>query len=65
MTDAMRTEALPLRTVVRHYLVAITSEGYAPTTIATNGSVLDSYARYAANGREPRLTGFTLQHVRE
>ncbi len=35
MTDEMRTEELPLRTAARHYLVASTSVGFAPTTIAT------------------------------
>jgi site-specific recombinase XerD len=61
----MDAENLPLRTVVRHYEVALTSEGYSPRTIETNTSVLRSFVRFATNGREPVLADLTVERARE
>ena len=65
MPAVMDAHKLPLRTVVCHYEVALTSEGYSPRTIETNGSVLRSFVRFATNGREPTLADLTLGRVRE
>ncbi len=65
MSGAMDAEKLALRTVVRHYEVALTSEGYSPRTIETNTSVLRSFLRFATNGREPTLANLTLETARE
>ena len=42
MSTMTRSEKMELKTVVKHYGVALTSEGFAPTTIATNQSVRPS-----------------------
>ena len=60
MSRAMDADKLALQAVVRHYQVALTPEGYSPRTIETNNSVLRSFLRFAANGREPALAGFNL-----
>ena len=50
MAVMTRSQDMELRIVVKHYVVTLTSEGFAPTTIATNQSVLKSFLAHAEIG---------------